>query len=183
MLSCIAKLSEGYKPYSFSSTAENNCSGLHHFQITSTQYGMSEFLDTISLGHYTNLTTLPVSLEYPYVQPSTSQTKSAKIIANVSDIFIDSIYIDNSAFQVINTSTNFPVLLKKDNAITIDVQFSPTDQSLRFGRLLIKSNSCSYDTLFLTGGFPNVEPHIPTIKIINPVCNDVLVIGDTIELK
>jgi hypothetical protein len=49
--------------------------------------------------------------------------------------------------------------------------------------LKIISDVCLYDTLFLTGGYPNVPPHTSTIKIINPKCNDVLVIGDTLEIE
>jgi hypothetical protein len=67
-------------------------------------------------------------------------------------------------------------------SIEITIRYSPSDSAISFGRLLVESDACVYDTLFMTGGYPNVAPNQPTIKLTSPRCNEVLVIGDTVEI-
>ena len=182
IFSSIAKLSEGYTPYSLTANGIVNCDGKHNFRLNTNNYGSNDFSVEIDNILLTKIETNPQTLEFPFVKPTTNKTDSVTIYSRNTDLTINAIYTDNSSFTI-SGLPSFPYNLKKDDSLKLKISFSPVDSCISFSRLLIVSNACNYDTLFMTGGYPNVAPRTPTIKIINPKCNDVLIIGDTIEIE
>lgn len=182
VFSSIAKLSEGYSPYSLTANGILNCDGKHNFKLNTNIYGLYDFSIEIDDVLLTKIETNPPSLEFPFVKPTTTKADTAIIYARNTGLMIESIYIDNPFFGISGLPT-FPYYLDKDDSLKLEISFSPVDSCISFARLMLVSNACNYDTLFMTGGYPNVAPRTPTIKIINPKCNDILIIGDTIEIE
>jgi WD40 repeat protein len=180
----MAKLSEGYTPYSLTANASLNCDGEHIFKLNTNYYSFSEIITEADDIKLTRIEINPGAIEFPFVKPGASETKKVTIYARNSNLTIDNIYLDNLLFSVVSgLPTTFPYFLSKDDSLELQIKFSPVDSCISFTRLLITSDACLYDTLFLTGGYPNVPPRISSIKIVNPECNDVLIVGDTIEIE
>ncbi len=181
VFSTMAKLSEGYTPYNLTANGIVNCDGKHTFKLN-TNYGSNDFSIDIDNVLLTKIEAKPPSLEFPFVKPTITKTDSVYIYARNTGININAIYTDNPLFKIENLP-QLPNYLSKDDSLKLKISFTPVDSCISFSRLIIKSDACQYDTLFMTGGYPNVAPRTPTIKIVKPKCNDVLVIGDTIEIE
>ena len=179
----MAKLSEGYTPYILTANVNLNCDGEHIFRLNTNDYGFNEFITEIDSIRLTRIEAEPNSLEFASVNPNTTKTESATIYARNSGLTITEIYCDDAAFEITAGLPTFPHYLNKDDSLKLQITFSPEDSSISFTRLIIVSDACSYDTLFITGGYPNVPPRTPSIKIVKPRCGDVLVIGDTVEIE
>ena len=184
ILAAMAKLSEGYTPYSFMADASINCDSEHTFKLVADNvYGSNEFFVEIDDVRFTRIEASPNSLEFSYIKPTTTMKQNTTIYARNSDLKIDAIYLDNPYFSITNGTPTFPHYLNKDAGLELEITFTPVDSCISFARLIIESDACSYDTLFITGGYPNIPPRFPSIKIVNPKCNEVLVIGDTVEIE
>ena len=184
ILTTIAKLCEWFSPYHIISRCNLNCSGEYHYELTTTSFGKDEFLDHKDEKQNSLLTCSPASLEFPSVKPFTTSTQFVTLTSRNTGIMITSITTDNpSSFEVLSVTPSVPIFVSRDESLTIEIRFSPTDSAISFCRLLVASDACVYDTLFITGGFPNVKPDPPTIRLTAPRCNDVLVFGDTVDIN
>lgn len=182
-LASLACVSSGGKPNEFTANFVNNCSGEHVCEIRTSFWGNAHRNILLDAHRLTHITAEPDALNYPSVYPGTTDIKEVKIKANFSDCHIYSIAVDNPLFKIESGLDGIPKILNKDSIITLSISYSPNDSSISFARLLIESDACKYDTLYLTGGYPNVPPREKTIHIIEPKSNDVLVVGDTVNVK
>ncbi|MDR0927051.1 MAG: T9SS type A sorting domain-containing protein [Ignavibacteria bacterium] len=181
-LSSIAKVSEGWSPYELVADANLNCDGVHTFSVV-TNYGSGDWTDEIEHRKLTQIVPNPSALHYPSVIPGTSQQRDVLLIASSAPITITNISISNPQFVIDAMSRNLPVSLAVGEQMSVRISFHPTDSSISFAKLIVQSDACLYDTLYLTGGFPNVPPKNKTIQLTKPKCNETLVIGDSIDIS
>ena len=186
-LSTLAKLSEGYKPYEITASINDICEEDHLFSIYTEDYSMNTFSKKIKLSDLPQLEANPKYLEFPLVELVNSSQKSISFTANYSDVLVKDIFLDNPLFVITSGKNNLPKLLKVGEEINFTVRYEPIDSGISFARLIILSDVCISDTVFLTGGFPNVPPNLKTIKITQPTCDNqsekILVVGDTVNIS
>jgi len=181
-LATLAKLCEGFQPYEIAANTNINCDGEHLFEIRTNDFSSSEFLTTVEQIKLSAIESNPNFLEFPSVQIGTSSPKNITLTAKVAPIRITNIYTDNPLFQLGNMP-NLPRTLQINEELSLTVSYNPLDSSIAFSRLIVVSDACLYDTVYLTGGFPNVPPNQKTIHFTSPKCDDVLVIGDTVNIS
>jgi len=98
------------------------------------------------------------------------------ISAKNSDIFVTSTTIEDPRFEIIaGNITNETIRENEDR--TLRIRFNATDSAIVFTRLIIESDACSGEEVFITGGYPNVPPVERTIDIIKPACGETLIVG------
>jgi len=182
-LASLAKLSEGYQPYEITANTNINCDGEHLFAIKTNDFSTSEMSMTVEQIKLSAVETNPNFLEFPSVQIGNFLTKDITLTAKITPIFITSISTDNPLFSIDAGNENLPKMLGVNEKIHLTIRYTPLDSSIAFSRLVVISDACLYDTVYLTGGFPNVPPNKKTIHFINPKCDDVLIIGDTVDIS
>jgi WD40 repeat protein len=182
-LAALAKISEGYSPYKMIANSSINCDSLHLFVIHSNNYGDSDFQEELERVKLNRIVSTPNALEFPSIMPGASLSKEISISATNSPATIYSITTDNPQFVIESGAENLPIILGQGEIKEITVRYNSIDSNITFAKILINSDACGYDTVYLTAGFPNIPPKFKTISINNPKCNEVLVIGDTIDIS
>lgn len=158
----------------------------------------SEYSTTVSLDFFNTNDVIEISvpdslklrfqtedfnLEYSRVLPGKVEKDQIFIEAQNGDITIYSLKLENDyggVFSIngeINEETG-PQTILKGNSYGIALEYAPVDSALAFTRILIESDACQGEVINILGGFPNVEPNIPTLKLIKPECGEDLVVGD-----
>lgn len=108
------------------------------------------------------------------------------IYARNGDIEVTRTYIDDPRFQIINEILPAnPKTIKKNGSHEMTVRYTPAigDSNIVFTKLIVESNSCYGNEILITAGFPNKAPIKRTIEIINPKCDDVLLIDDIVSVE
>ena len=186
-LATLAKLSEGYKPYEITVAINDVCEESHLFSIYTTNYSTSTFSKEIKLNKLLQLEANPKYLEFPSVEIGNFLRKSVSFIATSSDVLVKNAIVDNPLYTITSRSDNLPKLLKVGERIDFTISYNPQDSGISFARLIVSSDVCITDTVFLTGGFPNVPPHLKTLRITQPSCDAlserVLVVGDSVDIS
>jgi WD40 repeat protein len=124
-------------------------------------------------------------LRFSSVLPLNSKDLELRITSSNGIIKISKFVINNSVFKIIAGDITSNLILNPGDTHRVTVRFTPTDSAIEFTKLHIESNACYGTDVLITGGFPNKEPKPGrrTLKIINPVENDVLIVNDSINIS
>lgn len=133
----------------------------------------------------------PANIELKNVLPFTTNGPNEIFINAVnSDITIYDISLENDyggVFQIsgeIDENTDPPKTLVPGGAgHGIQLNFTPQDSAIAFTRIVIKSDACFGNEIKILGGFPNVAPNEPTIKLLKPECGETLFAGSEYEVE
>jgi len=110
----------------------------------------------------------PVSVSFGKVVPTKALDTIITITAVNSDINIQSISVSDPRFLITNHGGAAPpYILDKDDTREIEVSFTPTDSAMVYGRLIINSDACLGNNIYLSGGFPGFG-NSNSLKIIVP---------------
>ena len=182
MLASMAKISEGVIPYTISGKSFENCDGIHTFTIKNLTYLACSFDAKINRENLQYLEAKPEWLSFASIKPGTTFEKTIIFTVKNSSVSITDIKLTHPDFSIKSITPNIPVVLVPEETIEVKVEFAPKDSSIVFSQLIIVSNACYGDTINITGGYPNSPPKTSTVDIIKPICDEVLVIGDTMEI-
>lgn len=181
-LATFAKLSEAYVPYVIEGRSLENCSGEHIFAVSHKDHGSGSFEVKIQQENLQYFEAEPQWLDFSSILPGTKFEKSITFTAKNSKIEITGLELVHPNFSIKSISPGVPISLNVGESIKVSVEFAPQDSSIVFAQLVVHSNACAGDTINITGGFPNIPPKKTTVDIINPQCNEILIIGDTMEI-
>ncbi len=184
LVNSLFYLVRGSEPCSIDFIGNYDCSENHTIRLTDNSSGyFDEFnFDVIDKDKPT-IQSNPSYLSYSSVPIGQSLTQDITITAINSDITINSIQTENPLFSIVAGAVANPFVLSKNQSHTISIRYSPLDSAIVFTRLIIESNACSGNEIYITGGFPNRPPKVKTIEIVNPKCGETLVVGDTIDIR
>lgn len=179
--------SRSYEPYSVELKDVLNCDTDHLFAITlydslevSTEFEILDALRPL-------LQSDPPYLSFSSVLPGTSLDLPVSVRALNSEIFIDSIRIENDyngAFEIISGGVDQQqIALGENQSHQMTIRYTPVDSAIVFTKLLIYSNACDGNEILMTGGFPNTPPNEETITLLSPRCDQTLIVGDTFKIE
>ncbi len=182
----LVSLAEGYVPYSITASSFINCTGIHDIAVKTGSYGTGSYVLSIEASALSYLEATPSYLEFSSVLPGSTLDRSIKITAKNAPIKINTFSLTNPHFSFVSGNEVQPRVLNPGEELELVIRFAPLDSSIVFAELILGTDksapACSGDTIYMTGGFPNIPPKTKTIEITKPACTDVLVIGDTAEI-
>lgn len=184
-IASLAKLSEGVIPYSLEGTMYDNCDGSHVHTLTCNheqEIFSGSYEIQIKRENLQYIEANPEWLSFASIKPGTQFEKNITLTAKNSSVIINNLLLTHPDFSIKSISQDLPTILYPDETLNIEILFTPQDSSIVFSQLIIESNACYGDSINITGGFPNSPPKTPTVKIVNPSQNEVLVIGDTMDI-
>jgi WD40 repeat protein len=178
--------SRSYTPYVATLKDILNCDTNHEFNLT--------IFDTLSVQRdffiedalRPLIAADPGFLSFSSVLPGETKTLNVALRAQNSEIFIDSIRIENDydgIFEIVSGKVNQTIAIGKDQAHNVTVAFNPVDSAIVFTKLIVYSNACDGNEVLMTGGFPNTPPNEETITVLAPECGQTLVAGDTFKIE
>jgi len=178
--------SRGFTPYKVILNDILNCDTYHEFKIelydtltTSTEFEILDALRPL-------LESTPSYLSFSSVLPETTKDLEVSVKAINSEIFIDSIRLENSyngIFEIVDGKVDQTIAIGQNQSHNLTVRFSPVDSAIVFTKLLIYSNACDGNEILVTGGFPNTPPNEETITVLAPQCDQTLIAGDVFTIK
>mgnify|MGYP006286587517 FL=1 len=173
-----------YVPYQITFESILNCDEIHNIELVNESFNISDSFSFI-----------PEEWEKPYLEndppffgfssvlPGESKTENIKITARNADITINTIEIDDPYFEIDSGNITSPVLLEKDESMTLRLKYSPQDSAIVFTSLNIGSDACQGNKVLITGGFPNTPPRERTLELVYPNGGETLIVGDTAWIK
>jgi len=177
-------LVRGSEPCSIDFVGNYDCSENHTIRLTDISSGyFDEFSFEIIDEDKPTIQANPPYLSYSSVPIGQSLTQDITITAINSDITINSIRTENPLFSIVAGAIANPIVLAKNESHTLSIRYTPLDSAIVFTRLIIQSNACIGNEVYITGGFPNRPPKVKTIEIVNPKCGETLVVGDTVDIR
>lgn len=177
-------LINGSQPCQIEFDGNYDCKELHTIKLLDERSDYSDsFSFTIIDENKPTLEAQPPYLSYTSVPIGQSLTQTITIKAVNSEIVINSISTQNPLFQIVSGQINNPLKLTKGQTHTLAIRFTPIDSAIVFTKLVIESNACFGNEIYITGGFPNRPPKVKTIEVVNPKCGETLVVGDTIDIR
>ncbi|MEJ5245546.1 MAG: T9SS type A sorting domain-containing protein [Bacteroidota bacterium] len=184
LVNSLFYLVSGSEPCSIDFIGNYDCSEHHTIRLTDISSGyFDEFEFDIIDKDKPTIQSNPPYLSYSSVPIGQTLTQDITITAINSDITINSIRTENPLFSIVAGAIANPFVLAKNQSHTISIRYSPLDSAIVFTRLIIESNACIGNEVFITGGFPNRPPKEKTIEIVNPKCGETLVVGDTVDIR
>ena len=135
----------------------------------------------------TNMPTLEIDspyLKFGAVIPGNTKEIQFTVTARNKDITITNIGITNIDFSIYEgwtPGTNLTIL--QNSAHSFSIKYNPTDSNLIFAVLNFQFDACFGKDVYISGGFPNRPPKQKTINLTNPNGGEVLVAGDTCNIK
>jgi WD40 repeat protein len=144
-----------------------------------------EFVYNLPEQFKTRLESSPPYISFSAVLPNTSRTHDITLTARNGDIIIKKFSFTDSIFSIISGDVpqDGQILIKSGSSITITVRFAPTDSAYVFVPLIIESDACYGNKIYITGGFPNKPPKKRTLNIRSPKPNEILAVGDTVLIS
>ena len=180
----LLAMSRNFQPCDLTWLNQLNCYDTHLTEILVPKYNAKlTFSFNINFENKPRIERVPEYLRFSYVFPGTSKTLNASFTAKNGDITVTDLIIQNPRFAIDSGDITSPVILQKDSTHTVRIKFTPTDSSIVFDSLIIKSNACSGTTILITGGYPNTPPKERTLTLITPNCNEKLIVNDTAVVK
>ncbi|OYT16500.1 MAG: hypothetical protein B7C24_07480 [Bacteroidetes bacterium 4572_77] len=187
-----------YKPYLVEYKDNNTCNRKHDITIKYSGISDKEVKFEYTDKHVNRPTleaTTPDNKPYygfSIVKPETESSIGITITAVNSDINIDSVYIMrgeevnlppfNDILKI--TKDTHPKILKEGKSFDVTLKFHPVDSAMIFTKLVIVSDACIGDEIFITAGYPSVAPKDkPTLKGISPKENDIFQVGDSVKIE
>lgn len=177
-------LINGSQPCQIEFEGNYDCKELHTIKLVDERSAYSDsFSFTVIDENKPTLEAQPPYLSYTSVPIGQSLTQDVTIKAINSDITINSAHTENPLFQIVAGEITSPKKLEKGEQHTFSIKFTPIDSAIVFTKLIIESNACFGNEIYITGGFPNRPPKVKTIEVVSPKCGETLVIGDTIDIR
>ncbi len=125
----------------------------------------------------------PESIGFGKIAPTEILDTIVTIKALNSDISIQNITVSDPHFSIVDHGgAQPPYILDKDNSRDITVRFTPTDSSMLFARLVINSDACEGNNIYLSGGFPGIGKR-NSLKVIHPNGGESFGIGTDTVIK
>jgi WD40 repeat protein len=185
----ILSMAKGYKPCKLSWFSEISCNDTSGINLTIPSLEISkDFSYIFESEAKPALISTPLDLGFTLIQKVDYINRDIAISAKNTDIFISDMFIEDERFEIVNGyETNF--ILNNGQSKVLRIRFTPTDTGTRldsaivFTRLVIESDACSGNEIYMTAGYPNKPPVTKTIKVTNPKCGETLLVGDTIRVE
>jgi uncharacterized protein YegL len=110
----------------------------------------------------------PYTVSFGKVIPTKALDTTITIKAVNSDISIQNITVSDPHFSIVDHGgAPPPYVLDKDDSRDISVRFTPTDSAMIYARLVITSDACIGNNIYISGGFPGIG-RTNSLKIIVP---------------
>lgn len=172
-----------HQPFSISFDNILGCESVSKIDITNNKTGDKTTFDVnVADTNKPFLEIEPPYLKYGAVMPGGNKTLSVKLTARKKDITITDLVLTSTKFTVENYNHE-SFVIPKDASKDISIRYNPTDSSIVFALMQIKSDACFGQNLYLNAGFPNKKPETASIKITNPNGGETFVAGDTAEVS
>lgn len=185
---CIREFVKGVRSCEINTIVENICDSLHIMEFSIPSLSISKSFEFyIDFDKKTRVVATPKFYGFSSVLPGNTKDADIILTAQNGDIFIDSVYFENTiegVFEIISGNINNGLNLTEGSSHSLRIRYSPIDSSIVFSKLLIESNACENDNLIITGGFPNTPPKKKTIQIVSPNrCNEKLIVDDIYKIQ
>ncbi len=145
-------------------------------------YSLFSFL-ILSAEENPKLNYVPQFYDFGSVLPGNTNTVDIILKTSGQDILIKRTGINSSVFKIIEGNIITPTILRNNDSILIKIEFAPTDSNLIYGEIFIETDSIFTNKITLKGGFPYLTPKLKSLMITNPVCNETILFGDSINIE
>jgi len=175
-----------YSPCRMTINGQLNCDELHRVRIRMPIYDIiSDIKYNLPSIYKPRLESEPSYIGFSTVLPMTSTTKDILLTARNGDIEITKFSFLEPEFEIVagDVPTGGRIVIPNGESHSVTVKFSPVDSAIIYTPLVIESNACDGNKIFITGGFPNTPPKTQTINIFSPYAGETLLIGDTLLIE
>lgn len=174
---------EGHKPFKLTWSSDISCNDNHFIQISVPSLSVNtSFSYSFTANEKPYIEADPEFLGYSSVELGTSKYLDITLIARNTDIFVQEFLIEDPRFSII-TGNNSNFTITENNFHNLRIEYTPTDSAIVFTELIVKSNACEGENIYITAGFPNTPPITKTIQLTSPKCRETLIVGDTTFVK
>ncbi len=185
----LLSIARGYVPCEISWNSEISCNDTSDIKISIPSLDLSKNFNYIfEASNKPAIISDPLDIGFTLVKKVDYLERDIVLTAKNSDIFISDMYVGDDRFEIIEgNETDFT--LQKDEFKILRIRFTPTetgtrlDSAIVFTKLIIESDACSGNEVFITAGYPNKPPITKTIEVTNPKCGETLLVGDTINVE
>lgn len=184
--SMALSLMMNYQPCELTLKAQPSCDDEHTVRLSLPLYSVwDSFSYRLPQETKPKVETDPKYIGFSAVLPFTQASKKITIIPRNSNLNITKFSFTDQRFSVINGDVppGGTISLMKDEPYSITVQFSPTDSSIVYTPLVIESEACSGNIVYITGGYPNTSPKVKTLHMTSPTLRQPLIVGDTAHVS
>ncbi len=184
--SMVLSLMFNYQPCEMTLKAQPSCDDDHQVRISLPLYSVwDSFSYALPQQTKPKVETDPKYIGFSAVVPYTQATKKITIIPRNSNLNITKFTFKDSRFSVVSGDVppGGSISLMKDEPYSITVQFAPTDSSIVYTPLVIESEACSGNIVYITGGYPNTSPKVKTLHMTSPTLRQPLIVGDTARVS
>ena len=126
----------------------------------------------------------PPFVGFSAVPPNTSRNQDITLTAKNGDITISKFSFSDPNFTItagdVPPSSSITVLNGQSHTVT--VTYSPKDSAIVYTPLIVESNACNGNIIFITGGYPNTPPKTRTVHIKYPPKDETIFIDDSITI-
>jgi WD40 repeat protein/outer membrane protein OmpA-like peptidoglycan-associated protein len=113
------------------------------------------------------------SVGFRSIMPGTVKDIPVTVTARNGDFVVSGFAIGDKRFTVSPSSFALPA----GQRIELLVRFSPPDSSFAYAEIRAQTDLCGTSPLYAAGGFPDKDPEIPTLKVLQPNGGEALVVG------
>ena len=178
----LLEKSQGGRPCELTWESEIDCDSIRNVEISMKDQNISAN-STYNLGFefIPMLEINPQWFSFGVVQPNEKVLKDFQIKALNQKVEITNIYIPNAEFKL-ETQLNFPILLNKSESINIRVSFQPADTLFKYSKIVISSNACNDNFIYLNGGAKKDDDKFE-LAVIFPNGGERIKAGSKVNIK
>lgn len=178
----LLEKSQGGRPCELKWESEIDCDSLRNVEISLINQNISAFSSyNLGFNYIPILEINPQWYSFGVVQPSEKVYKDFQIKALNQKVEITKIEIPNPEFKL-ETQLNFPILLNKSESINIRVSFQPIDTLFKYSKIVISSNSCNDNLIYINGGAKKDDEKYE-LEVVFPNGGERIKAGSKINIK
>jgi WD40 repeat protein len=118
-------------------------------------------------------------VDFGQIIPGQSKDISITITAKNLPIIITNITISDNAFKIVGGGPPPSFTLAPGQSRTLVIRYTPTDSSYKFEKVMITSNVCLANPIYLMGGFDSKKDSTVSLTVVQPNGGEKFLIGDT----